>query len=76
MDERQKLSCTIHAWRESLGVSRLLQQPPPHFDWFQQHLVLHPLLKTPKGHVVLLLKVCGCVGTIHTRCRRHLEATV
>jgi hypothetical protein len=57
MEERMKLSCSIHAWRESLGVSRLLQQPPPHFDWFQQHLVLRPLLKTAKGHMVVLLKV-------------------
>lgn len=63
MEERMKLSCTIHAWRESLGVSKLLQQPPHHFDCFQQHLVLRPLLKTPKGQVVLLLKVCGWDST-------------
>lgn len=47
----------VHAWRESVGADTLLQQLPPHFDWFQKHLVLRPLLKTPQGHLVVLLKV-------------------
>lgn len=62
MEERSRLAGVIHAWRETVGADTLLQQLPAHFDWFQKHFVLRPLLKSEQGHVVMLLKVrtCAC----------------
>lgn len=57
MEERCRLAGIIHAWRQSVAADVILQRPPANFDWFQKHLMLRPLLTTPQGHVVVLLKV-------------------
>lgn len=57
MEERSRLAGIIHAWRQSVAADVILQRPPPNFARFQKHLVLRPLLTTPQGHVVVLLKL-------------------
>uniref|UniRef100_A0A383WN22 CRAL-TRIO domain-containing protein n=1 Tax=Tetradesmus obliquus TaxID=3088 RepID=A0A383WN22_TETOB len=57
VEERRKVAQIVHAWRSSFAAHRLLSQPPPHFGWFQQQLSLKPLLVTPQGYVVLLIKM-------------------
>jgi len=57
LDERQKLAAAVHAWRVQYNADNMLQQQPPHFLWFRQHLGLKLLTITPQGHVVVLIKV-------------------
>lgn len=47
----------VHAWRNKFQADKLLNKLPPAFEFFQQNLTLKPLLVTPQGYVVLLLKV-------------------
>lgn len=61
LEERRKVAQIVHAWRSSFAAHRLLSQPPPHFGWFQQQLGLKPLLVTPQGYVVLLIKMQSVV---------------
>jgi hypothetical protein len=51
------VAAIVHTWRMTYAAHRLLRQPPAHFAFFQQQLGLKPLLVTPQGSVVLLIKV-------------------
>jgi hypothetical protein len=70
LEERRKVAQVVHAWRTSFAAHRLLSQPPPHFAFFQQQLGLKPLLVTPQGYVVLLIKVrTNGIGSACNLCR-------
>eukprot|EP00878_Enallax_costatus_P025895 GHUV01027744.1.p1 GENE.GHUV01027744.1~~GHUV01027744.1.p1 ORF type:complete len:110 (-),score=22.09 GHUV01027744.1:619-948(-) len=56
-EERLKLANYVHTWRVQYVADRLLKQQPPNFAWFQKQVYLKPLVVTPQGHVVVLLKV-------------------
>eukprot|EP00882_Tetradesmus_deserticola_P014280 GHRQ01015178.1.p1 GENE.GHRQ01015178.1~~GHRQ01015178.1.p1 ORF type:complete len:203 (+),score=47.61 GHRQ01015178.1:400-1008(+) len=73
LEERRKLARIVHSWRVTYAAHQLVNQLPPHFSFFQQQLGLKPLLLTPQGYVVLLLKVragkvgCTCVEALGRR---------
>lgn len=61
-EERLKLAKYVHTWRVQYAADKLLKQHPPNFAWFQKQVHLKPLIVTPQGHVVILLKV-SCRGS-------------
>ncbi|KAF6256637.1 CRAL-TRIO domain-containing protein [Scenedesmus sp. NREL 46B-D3] len=57
LEERRRVAQGVHSWRTTYAAHRLLSRAPPHFGFFQQQLGLQPLLVTPQGYVVLLIKM-------------------
>jgi hypothetical protein len=72
MEERRKVAHIVHTWRTTYAAHRLLCQPPAHFSFFQQQLGLKPLLVTPQGYVVLLIKV-SLQGRFGVRCACNIQ---
>jgi hypothetical protein len=73
MLERRKIASLVHTWRAKVQADTLLlAQRPVHFDWFAKQLVLRPLLLTPDGDMVVLLKVWLVLVLIAMRHARGL----